>query len=134
MEETTYLGAMLKTRQWNLVAIVFIFVAHNVKVIQCHSIEGRPTDGFGCLTVCKRASSHNYFEFGYLVWHTISFHEWPFENIFQLPHPFIFSHLIITCLFSDNKSPILVERQVLCLIIKLYAVKMLFRAGFEPAT
>ena len=52
--------------------VVFIFAAHNVKVVQCHSIEGRPTDGFRCLTVCKRASSHNYFEFWYLVWHTIS--------------------------------------------------------------
>ena len=82
---------------WERLA-VFIFAAHNVKVIQCHSIEGRPTDGFGCLTVCKRASSHNYFEFWYLVWHTISLYEWPFENIWQLPHPFIFSHLIITCL------------------------------------
>ena len=71
---------------WERLA-VFIFAAHNVKVIQCHSIEGRPTDGFGCLTVCKRASSHNYLELWYLLWHTISFHEWPFENICQLPHP-----------------------------------------------
>ena len=78
--------------------VVLIFAAHYVKVIQCQSIEGRPTDGFGCLTVCKRASSHNYFEFWYLVWHTISLYEWPFENIWQIPHPFIFSHLIITCL------------------------------------
>ena len=44
------------------------------------------------------------------------------------------SHACCFCLFSDNKWPIFVERQILFLIIKLCAVKMLLRAGFEPAT
>ena len=41
------------------------------------------------------------------------------------------SHACCFCLFSDNKWPILVERQILFLIMKLCAVKMLLQARFN---